>query len=120
MEITIAIDKLDKIGLEKVKEELAQKGLDNRQISIIEEYLSISGTNEEKLDKLRKILANNELAKAGNQMKLNSILTGSGHYYDEVLVDFTLARGLNYYTGIIFEVKAKGCSNGKHWRWRPL
>jgi histidyl-tRNA synthetase len=111
MEITIAIDKLDKIGLEKVKEELTQKGLSNKQISIIEEYLGIHGNNEEKVGQLRKILGNSESAKTGIS-EIEHIMNGSGYYYDEVVVDFTLARGLNYYTGIIFEVKAKGVQMG--------
>jgi len=111
MEITIAIDKLDKIGLEKVKEELTQKGLSNKQISIIEEYLGINGSNEGKLDQLKKILGSKELAKTGIS-EIEFILQGSGYYYDEVVVDFTLARGLNYYTGIIFEVKAKSVQMG--------
>jgi len=111
MEITIAIDKLDKIGLEKVKQELTQKGLSNKQISIIEEYLGINGSNEGKLDQLKKILGSKELAKTGIS-EIEFILQGSGYYYDEVVVDFTLARGLNYYTGIIFEVKAKSVQMG--------
>ena len=63
IDITIAIDKLDKIGLEKVKEELSQKGLTDEQISIIEKYLSISGSNEEKITDIKELLGNNETVK---------------------------------------------------------
>ena len=111
IDITIAIDKLDKIGLEKVKDELTQRGLNSKQLGIIEEYLVISGTNEEKLSQLKKLLGSNALAETGIA-DIEYILHGSGLYYDEVVVDLTLARGLNYYTGIIFEAKAKGVQMG--------
>jgi histidyl-tRNA synthetase len=111
MDITIAIDKLDKIGPEKVKDELTQRGLTTKQLTIIDEYLGISGTNEDKLSQLKKLLGSSELAIAAIT-DIEYILQGSGRYYDEVVVDFTLARGLNYYTGIIFEVKAKGVQMG--------
>ena len=111
MDITIAIDKLEKIGPEKVKDELTQRGLTTKQLTIIDEYLGISGTNEDKLSQLKKLLGGNELAMAGIS-DIEYILHGSGRYYDEVVVDFTLARGLNYYTGIIFEVKAMGVQMG--------
>ncbi len=109
IDITIAIDKLDKIGLEKVKDELSLKGLNDSQIEIIEKYLNISGTNEEKLAALKILLENNELGKKGVE-EIEFILTylqNSNYQKSELVVDFTLARGLNYYTGIIFEVKAK-------------
>jgi histidyl-tRNA synthetase len=103
MDITIAIDKLDKIGLEKVKEELQQRELNNEQIKIIESYLNITGNNDEKLAHIKLLIGNIEIGKQGiaeveflfNQTK-NTNLS----------IDFTLARGLNYYTGIIFEAKA--------------
>lgn len=107
--ITVAIDKLDKIGIEKVKEELAQKGLDAAQVSTIEQYLLISGTNEEKLAALGSLVGNNETGKKGmEELKFLLEFTGS----DSLTIDFTLARGLNYYTGIIFEVKANGIQMG--------
>jgi histidyl-tRNA synthetase len=101
--ITIAIDKLDKIGLEKVKEELQQRGLNGQQIKIIENYLNISGSNIEKLSQVRSLAGTIEIGKQGideleflyNQAKNTNLV-----------IDFTLARGLNYYTGIIFEAKA--------------
>jgi histidyl-tRNA synthetase len=106
MDITIAIDKLDKIGLEKVKEELLQRNLDNQQIAIIEEYLSLSGSNEEKLTQAKSLLGKTEMGRKGIaevEFVLNSQPAASG---SRLFFDLTLARGLNYYTGIIFEVKA--------------
>ena len=103
-EITIAIDKLDKIGIDKVKHELSARGLNETQISIIEEYLHISGTNEEKLNEAKNILGSIESGKKGLE-ELNYVLENSG-LGTKIDIDFTLARGLNYYTGIIFEAKA--------------
>lgn len=108
IDITIAIDKLDKIGLNKVKEELIQRGLNNNQINTIEQYLMISGSNEEKLNQLQHIIGDNELGKKGIE-ELAFVLNFSQHNMGisaNLIADFTLARGLNYYTGIIFEVKA--------------
>ncbi len=102
-DITIAIDKLDKIGIDKVKAELIQRGLNDSQVSIIEKYLSISGSNQEKLNKIVSLLENNENATSGAN-ELNYILNECIAY--NIDIDFTLARGLNYYTGTIFEVKA--------------
>jgi histidyl-tRNA synthetase len=102
-DITIAIDKLDKIGIEKVKAELFQRGLNDSQVSIIENYLGISGSNQEKLNKIVSLLENNENANSGAN-ELSYILSECLSYNIEI--DFTLARGLNYYTGTIFEVKA--------------
>ncbi len=120
MDITIAIDKLDKIGIEKVKEELAQRGLGEDQITIIENYLNIDGSNEEKLDAIKTLLGASETGKKGiaeiefvwsmakaqwsaNPEANNTSLTT---HHSPLIIDFTLARGLNYYTGIIFEAKA--------------
>jgi len=103
IDITIAIDKLDKIGREKVKEELVQKELNADQIMIIEKYLSVNGNNEEKLNALHQLLGENEHAKNGLS-EIEYILKNTSHLQN-IQVDFTLARGLNYYTGIIFEVK---------------
>ena len=102
-DITIAIDKLDKIGIDKVKTELIQRGLNDSQVSIIEKYLDISGSNQEKLHKIVSLLENNESATAGVN-ELSYILSECLTY--NIDIDFTLARGLNYYTGTIFEVKA--------------
>ncbi len=111
-DITIAIDKLDKIGMEKVKEELSQKGLNAEQIGTIETYLVIEGNNQEKLESLKKLVGNIETGKKGIEeieFILNFLpLSVSSH----LSADFTLARGLNYYTGIIFEAKAKGVQIG--------
>jgi histidyl-tRNA synthetase len=113
MNITIAIDKLDKIGIDKVKEELSQRGLSEKQIATIEQYLSITGSNEEKLSQLKSLLANNENADKGTQ-ELSYILNYDQRSInnDQLTIDFTLARGLNYYTGIIFEVKASNVQMG--------
>ncbi len=103
IDITIAIDKLDKIGLEKVKEELQLRGLSNEQITIIESYLNITGSNEEKLSQIKSLLGKSETGKQGIEeveFVFNQTKNTNLH------IDFTLARGLNYYTGIIFEAKA--------------
>jgi len=105
IDITIAIDKLDKIGLDKVKEELSQRGLTNEQIAIIEKYLAVSGNNEEKLIQIKKLLGDNESGKKGIE-ELEYILLQLTASTSQLSLDFTLARGLNYYTGIIFEAKA--------------
>jgi histidyl-tRNA synthetase len=115
-DITIAIDKLDKIGLEKVKEELLQRGLSGAQVSIIEKYLDINGSNESKMASIKELVMDSENGKKGIS-ELEYILTmindqRSKDGNDEksestsLFIDFTLARGLNYYTGIIFEAKA--------------
>lgn len=105
--ITVAIDKLDKIGIKKVKEELQQRELNETQISIIEKYLSIGGTNDEKIIRAKKLFEQNETAKKGIE-EIEFLLKRTS----QIIVDFTLARGLNYYTGIIYEVKAKNVSIG--------
>ena len=102
MEITIAIDKLDKIGLTKVKDELTGRGLNSGQVSTIEEYLSISGSDEQKFSRLEKLIGKNEGVDELKQ--LVSLFQTSAEC--RLVPDFTLARGLNYYTGVIFEVKA--------------
>lgn len=101
--ITISIDKLDKIGIEKVKAELTERGLNATQIDYIEQYLNIRGSNEEKLKKLSSLLSKQESAKEGVS-ELEHIIRHTENINLEI--DFTLARGLNYYTGTIFEAKA--------------
>lgn len=101
--ISIAIDKLDKIGLEKVKEELLQRGLNAAQVTIIENYLNINGSNSEKLAAIRSLFAGNTNVQSG-AADLEFILGKTKE--TNVEIDFTLARGLNYYTGTIFEAKA--------------
>ena len=108
MDITIAIDKLDKIGIEKVKKELSGRGLNENQISIIEDYLNISGTNEEKLTAIKKLFGDSPTAQQGIE-QIEFVVTQTTNYKPQttnLIIDLTLARGLNYYTGIIFEVKA--------------
>lgn len=107
VDITIAIDKLDKIGLDKVKEELLQRGLQQNQVDIITQYLGISGNNTEKLGKIKALLATNETGAKGIE-ELTCIVDhpASSSLVNKLTIDFTLARGLNYYTGTIFEIKA--------------
>ncbi len=114
--LTIAIDKLDKIGINKVKEELASSGFSAQNISVIENYINIDGTNVEKLEKIEAIAGKTATGKKGIE-ELRFILD----YLDNSLnddskqtinIDFTLARGLNYYTGTIYEVKAKKVQMG--------
>jgi len=102
-DITIAIDKLDKIGIDKVSEELIERGLLPSQIGVIKKYLSITGTNEEKLQQLKTLLGDIKIGLEGIS-ELEFILSNSSEC--NLVADFTLARGLNYYTGIIFEAKA--------------
>jgi histidyl-tRNA synthetase len=112
MDITIAIDKLDKIGMEKVKEELLQRGLNTDQINTIENYLSIAGSNEQKISGLKDLIGGLETGKKGIaeiEFLLNFLPETVS---SQISADFTLARGLNYYTGIIFEIKAKGVHMG--------
>jgi histidyl-tRNA synthetase len=103
-DITTAIDKLDKIGIDKVKAELAQRGLNHEQISSIENYLALSGSNEEKLLALKKLFANSEPGKKGIE-ELEYIIKSLADQNLKLSIDLTLARGLNYYTGVILEVK---------------
>jgi histidyl-tRNA synthetase len=108
--ITVAVDKLDKIGIDKVKEELAQRGLSAEAIVVIENYLSITGSNEEKLAKAREMLGSLPQGQKGIE-ELDYIIGHSGSA-SRLSIDFTLARGLNYYTGSIFEVKALDAEMG--------
>jgi len=113
IDITVAIDKLDKIGIEKVKEELTERGLNDEQISIIEKYLSITGDSDKKLNQLEALIGNNEIGQKGiaeiKHVLANCQLSTNN---SQLIPDFTLARGLNYYTGIIFEVKALNVQMG--------
>lgn len=103
MEITIAIDKIDKIGIEKVREELLQRNLSAENVHNIESYLAIDGTNAERLEKLSAFFGNNEIAMQG--IKEIELVTSQCKNAN-ITIDLSLARGLNYYTGIIYEVKA--------------
>jgi histidyl-tRNA synthetase len=107
IDLTIAVDKLDKIGWEKVAEELERKGFTAAQQKIIQAYLEIKGTNEAKLTQLGLLLKGNENATKGIE-EIQFILDyhAQSGLAKNLVADFTLARGLNYYTGLIFEVKA--------------
>lgn len=107
VDITVAIDKLDKIGIENVNAELAADGLSEDAISKLQPIIALSGTNEEKLDTICSVLKDSETGLKGvEEMRyILGILNVSG-LKNEVQFDITLARGLNYYTGAIFEVKA--------------
>ena len=106
-DITVAIDKIDKIGLDAVKEELTERGLTPESISRIEPVLTLSGSNEEKISRMRELLSGSETGLRGLQ-ELEELfgLIASAEISSEVEFDLSLARGLNYYTGAIFEVKA--------------
>lgn len=107
VDITVAIDKLDKIGLENVNKELAEKGISEEAIAKLQPIILLSGTNIEKLATLKEVLAGSEIGIKGveeSEFILTS-LAGMG-LKNEIELDLTLARGLNYYTGAIFEVKA--------------
>ncbi|MEO8819731.1 MAG: histidine--tRNA ligase [Ginsengibacter sp.] len=114
--LTIAIDKLDKIGIEKLKEELSRSGFSEQNISLIENYINIDGSNSEKIKKIEAIVGETETGKKGIE-ELRIILgfldaSVSADSKRTINIDFTLARGLNYYTGTIYEVKAKNVKMG--------
>lgn len=106
VDITVAIDKLDKIGLDKVNEELLAAGLSAQQVETLQPIISLSGTNTDKISTMRQVLAASEMGLKGCD-ELEFVLNALGDSLKNVLeLDLTLARGLNYYTGCIFEVKA--------------
>ncbi|SFD13757.1 histidyl-tRNA synthetase [Chitinophaga sp. CF118] len=105
-DITIAIDKLDKIGVEKVKQELQERGLAENEIVVIENFLNIRGSNEEKLQQLRTLLQNSATGLKGIEEISYVLHTQPTAFKTTPILDVTLARGLNYYTGMIVEVKA--------------
>ena len=107
VDITVAIDKLDKIGIDNVNEELRSKGLSEEAIQKLQPVIMLSGSNSEKIDSLKQILANSEIGLKGIA-ELEFILDRIDKLTlrSELELDLTLARGLNYYTGAIFEVKA--------------
>lgn len=106
-DITVAIDKMDKIGLEKVNEEIASKGISNEAIAKLQPILKLSGSNAEKLKQLKTVLSTSEVGLKG-VAELETIfgLCEMMKVQTQIELDLTLARGLNYYTGAIFEVKA--------------
>jgi histidyl-tRNA synthetase len=107
MQITIAIDKLDKIGIEKVKEELLSNGLNNEQVQTVEKFISIKGNNDDKIESLQNMFGADLTGQEGIS-ELKHVLQSVNHTSKDcnLIIDLSLARGLNYYTGTIFEVKA--------------
>lgn len=107
VDITVAIDKLDKIGIDNVNEELRQDGLSDAQIEKLQPIISLTGSNDEKLNTIAGVLAESETGLKGveeTRYILETLRTIGLN--NEIQLDLTLARGLNYYTGAIFEVKA--------------
>ena len=107
VDITVAIDKLDKIGIDNVNQELREDGLTEDQIEKLQPIISLAGTNEEKLTVIAEVLKDSETGLKGveeTKFILDSLKTSGLN--NEIQLDLTLARGLNYYTGAIFEVKA--------------
>ncbi len=122
-DILIIIDKLEKIGMEAVKEELSKLGLDNDKIEKIEEFLNISGTTDEKIVKLNELNFNSEIFKKGLEELTEVIKYVRLFKVDEenFVIDLTIARGLDYYTGTVYETNLKGyesigsvCSGGRY------
>ena len=113
IDITVAIDKMDKIGLDKVNEEMISKGIAAEAVDKLKPILLLEGTNEEKVAKLREVLADSATAQKGLD-ELEEVLryVGESDVKCGVELDLTLARGLNYYTGAILEVKALGVEMG--------
>ena len=107
VDITVAIDKLDKIGLEAVNEELTKDGISAEAIEKLQPIILLSGTNEEKLQVISEVLKDSETGLKGVE-EIRFILDTLKLFglQNEIQLDLTLARGLNYYTGAIFEVKA--------------
>ena len=111
IDITVAIDKLDKIGIDNVNKELLEKGLPQEAVDALQPILNLSGTNAEKLDQLEQVLATSEMGLKGIEelrtiFDLYASSSSSDMSYLPIELDLCLARGLNYYTGAIFEVKA--------------
>ncbi len=121
VDITVAIDKLDKIGIEKVNAELLEKGIQQEAIEKIQPIILLAGSNKEKLEKLKEILKNSESGLKGVE-ELEQIFkyTSVSSIDTEIELDLSLARGLNYYTGAIIEVKSKDavigsiCGGGRY------
>ena len=105
VDITVAIDKLDKIGIDNVNAELREDGLSEEQIEKLQPIIMLEGTNEEKLNTIAQVLASSETGLKGVE-ETKYILSFLTALNNEIQLDLTLARGLSYYTGAIFEVKA--------------
>lgn len=112
VDITVAIDKLDKIGLDAVNEELRNDGISEEAITMLQPIIKLEGTNAQKLDTIAEVLKDSEIGLKGvAEMRyilgvLGALDSSKGSLNNELQLDLTLARGLNYYTGAIFEVKA--------------
>ena len=105
VDITVAIDKIDKIGIDNVNLELKEKGLSDDAIAALRPILELSGSNDERIAALRKVLADSEIGLKGIE-ETETILRRAGNGSAHIELDVSLARGLNYYTGAIIEVKA--------------
>ena len=105
VDITVAIDKLDKIGLDKVNEELLAAGIPADGVERLQPIISLSGSNDEKIATMRSVLAMSETGLKGVD-EVEFVVSKLANLHSELELDLTLARGLNYYTGCIFEVKA--------------
>ena len=109
VDITVAIDKLDKIGLDNVNAELRENGLTDEQIAKLQPIITLDGSNDEKLDTIAQVLTASEIGMKGveeTRAILSPLTSHLTPLKNEIQLDLTLARGLNYYTGAIFEVKA--------------
>lgn len=114
IDMTVAIDKLDKIGLDGVKQELKSKGFSDDELLKLEPIILLSGSNVEKINSLKIILSNSEIGRKGIE-ELEKVFEYLQHFKlhkAKVELDITLARGLNYYTGAIFEVKTHEVAMG--------
>ncbi|MBO5456201.1 MAG: histidine--tRNA ligase [Muribaculaceae bacterium] len=113
VDITVAIDKIDKIGLENVKNELRERGLSDESIDKITPIITLEGTNEERLEKLSQLLSTSEIGLKG-VAELREVMNGTERLglKAKLDLDVSLARGLNYYTGTIIEVKAQDVEIG--------
>ncbi len=105
VDITVAIDKLDKIGLDAVNEELREDGISEEAIQKLQPIIKLSGSNAEKIQTMREALAGSEVGQKGID-EVEYVLSKLSTLHSQLELDLTLARGLNYYTGCIFEVKA--------------
>lgn len=113
IDITVAIDKIDKIGIENVNAELLEKGISQEAVDMLQPLLTLSGTNEEKLTSLEQLLASSEIGMKGIE-ELRYVISHTDEIGIEAVLDLdvSLARGLNYYTGTIIEVKANDVQIG--------
>ncbi|MBA2613921.1 MAG: histidine--tRNA ligase [Bacteroidetes bacterium] len=105
IDITVAIDKLDKVGKDGVNKELIEKGISAKAIETLQPLLDFKGDNKQKVEVLRKLVGTNDEGKKGIE-EIEYLLNNLNVSYAKIELDITLARGLNYYTGTIFEVKA--------------